>query len=93
MSINPSDPRLPKASTTGPNQVSLPIRTDDIFTGLSVNATLSLEKKHGNADLIRAVNILDIGGPFQVIDPWTLQDPDGRQASFAGKGERLSQRT
>ena len=84
MSINPSDPRLPKASTTGPNQVSLPIRTEDIFTGLSVNATLSLEKKHGNADLIRAVNILDIGGPFQVIDPWTLQDPDGRHLINAG---------
>ena len=84
MSVNPSDLYLRTTNTTNPNQVPLPIRTEDLATGLSVNTTLDLEKQHGNADLIRAVSILGIGGPFRVIDPWTLEDPDGHQLINAG---------
>ena len=35
------------------------------------------EMAHGNRDLIRALQIAGIAGPFKTVDPWRLQDEKG----------------
>jgi putrescine aminotransferase len=84
MTKEPSGCNLPKESTASAGRASLPIQTQDLISGLTVGQTLDLEKKHGNADLIRALDILGIGGPFRVVNPWTLEDPNGLSLINAG---------
>lgn len=46
--------------------------------------TIAKERAHGNGDLIRALEIAGIAGPFRVVDPWRLEDADGRTLINAG---------
>ncbi len=54
-----------------------PITTDEVFAGLSAQTVLELERDHGNTDLIRAVEYARLAGPFSVVSPWELEDPEG----------------
>lgn len=56
-----------------------PITTDDVFTGLDAQTVLHLEKQYGNTDLIRAVEYAQVAGPFKVVTPWELEDPQGNR--------------
>lgn len=60
------------------------MRTEDVFSGLSPRQTVDLELRHGNGDLIRALDILGIGGPLHVKSPWELEDERGRHLIHAG---------
>ena len=62
---------------------SLPIHSQDVL-GKDFPRTLELELKHGNGDLIKVLNILGIVGPFKVLNPWELQDEEGRHLINAG---------
>lgn len=62
----------------------LPISVSDVLTGLSPQRTVELETLHGNGDLIKVLDILGIGGPFQVLSPWELEDEQGRHLINAG---------
>ncbi len=61
----------------------LPIKSQDVL-GKDFPRTLELELKHGNGDLIKILNILGIAGPFKVLNPWELQDEEGRHLINAG---------
>ena len=45
---------------------------------------LGLEKAHGNADLVRILEVLGIAGPFEVLNPWELRDERGQHLINAG---------
>jgi len=45
--------------------------------GASAQTVLELERDHGNTDLIRAVEYARLAGPFSVVSPWELEDPEG----------------
>lgn len=45
---------------------------------------LTLEKTHGNADLIKLLEILGIAGPFARLSAWELQDEKGQHLINAG---------
>lgn len=64
--------------------IQLPIRSQDVLEGLSAKRSLELEQLYGNGDLIRALNILGISGPFKVQSPWELEDELGRHLINAG---------
>ncbi len=64
-------------------KTSLPVHSSDLLT-FSPERTLDLELRHGNADLIKVLNILGIGGPFKVTSPWELEDEQGRHLINAG---------
>jgi acetylornithine/succinyldiaminopimelate/putrescine aminotransferase len=63
---------------------------------LSINAQDVLEERYsgrdaqrdeflyGNEDLIRALEALGISGPFNMLTPWEMQDPDGHRTINAG---------
>ena len=53
-----------------------PIGCDDVFTGLSKQIVFDLEKQYGNTDLIRALEYAHMAGPFKVVSPWELEDPN-----------------
>lgn len=61
----------------------LPIQSQNVL-GTDFPRTLELELKYGNGDLIQLLHILGIAGPFKVINPWELQDSDGRHLINAG---------
>src|SRR5690554_129331 len=63
---------------------SLPISTRDVLQGLKPGRTVEIETTHGNADLIRVLDILGIGGPFRTTSPWELEDERGRHLLHAG---------
>ena len=63
---------------------SLPISTRDVLQGLKPGRTVQIETTHGNADLIRVLDILGIGGPFRTTSPWELEDERGRHLLHAG---------
>ncbi len=58
------------------------ITTDEVLAGLP--GATELEARHGNGDLIRALDILGIAGPFEVTSPWELEDETGRHLINAG---------
>jgi putrescine aminotransferase len=65
--------------------LSLPVRSDDLLgddlPGPSAAEVRALERRYGNSDLMRA---LEIAGPFEVLSPWELRAPDGRHLINAG---------
>ncbi len=63
---------------------SLPISSQEVMDGLAPGRTVEIESVHGNADLIRVLDILGIGGPFRSTSPWELEDEHGRHLLHAG---------
>ena len=53
------------------------IKASDVLKGLSKQTVFELEKKHGNRDLIRAIDYAHLSGPFEAVSPWELADEDG----------------
>jgi acetylornithine/succinyldiaminopimelate/putrescine aminotransferase len=54
------------------------IRTDDVLHGsLGFQEAVQFEIQFGNADLIRAVKVLGMAGPFEAVSPWELEDERG----------------
>lgn len=53
------------------------ITTEEVFAGLQAPLVFELEHQYGNTDLIRAIQYARLAGPFKVVSPWELQDPDG----------------
>ncbi|WP_293911617.1 aminotransferase class III-fold pyridoxal phosphate-dependent enzyme [Deinococcus sp.] len=73
--ISAPTPRLTAVPTAGGF-----IRADDVLSGkLSASQATELEKQYGNGKLIRLLEVVGAGGPFKVLSPWTLEDPEGRQ--------------
>lgn len=62
----------------------LPIATEQVFDGLGSPAIHALERKHGNGELIRVLEALDIAGPFRRLSPWEIEDETGRHLIHAG---------
>ena len=63
---------------------SLPVASGDVLAGFSPERTVELELAHGNGDLIKVLDVLGIGGPFQTESPWELRDERGRHLINAG---------
>ena len=84
MTLSRRDQALSPRTSAGSSLDPLPIRSEELLTGWSASRSLEYEKRHGNSDLIRAVDILGIGGPFRVVNPWVLEDPKGRRLINAG---------
>ncbi|MDT3681428.1 MAG: aminotransferase class III-fold pyridoxal phosphate-dependent enzyme [Truepera sp.] len=62
----------------------LPVSVVDLLKSAAGTPTLDLETKHGNGDLLRVLDILGIAGPFRVLNPWELEDAQGRHLIHAG---------
>jgi len=62
----------------------LPISTAEVFEGLPPARTRSLERTHGNGELIRVLEALGVAGPFRRVSPWELEDEKGRHLIHAG---------
>lgn len=64
----------------------LPVATTDLVGDGAGRAlpVLELESRHGNADLMRILDILGIAGPFKVLSPWELEDDGGHHLIHAG---------
>lgn len=75
--------RTPDPKRVGPH-LRLPVRTTDVLDGMSGRDTLTLEKRHGNGDLIDLLDVLGIGGPFRIESPWELRDADDRHLIHGG---------
>ncbi len=58
--------------------------TEQIFADSDASDALATELAFGNSDLIRALKIGHIAGPFKVVNPWELQDKDGAVRINAG---------
>jgi acetylornithine/succinyldiaminopimelate/putrescine aminotransferase len=52
--------------------------------GLAPARTRALERRHGNGELVRVLETLDIAGPFRRVSPWELEDEKGRHLIHAG---------
>lgn len=63
---------------------ALPLSTTDLLEAPGAVKALQLETAHGNADLLKLLDILGLAGPFKVISPWELEDPEGRHLIHAG---------
>ncbi len=48
-----------------------------VLENLQASDAVALELAHGNSDLIKALKISDIAGPYKVVDPWQLEDEKG----------------
>ncbi len=55
-----------------------------ILEASSPGDVVAMEQAHGNGDLIKALKIAGIAGPFKVVDPWRLQDESGEIRINAG---------
>jgi acetylornithine/succinyldiaminopimelate/putrescine aminotransferase len=54
------------------------ISSDDVLQGrLDSRRAVQLEIDFGNADLIQAMQALDMAGPFRSVGPWELEDERG----------------
>ena len=62
----------------------LPIATEELFAGLPDRRIHALERRHGNGELVRVLEALDIAGPFRRVSPWELEDASGRHLIHAG---------
>ena len=60
------------------------ISTQDVLQGIPRNTVLEHELRFGNADLIRAIELAGIAGPFKVVSPWELEDTQGVRRIHAG---------
>lgn len=60
------------------------IKSSDLLAGTYDFAPVAVGAKHGNGDLITLVDTLGLGGPFEVVSPWELKDPNGRHLIHAG---------
>lgn len=63
---------------------NLPISSREVLEGLDPGRVVRIETRHGNADLVRVLDILGIGGPFRTLSPWELEDERGRHLLHAG---------
>lgn len=62
----------------------LPVSSGELLAPGATESALQSDIRHGNADLLRILDILGIAGPFEVESPWELRDPDGRHLIHAG---------
>ncbi len=54
------------------------IGTEDILSGkLTPQRAAELDKRYGNADLIEAMSILEMAGPYNAVSPWEIEDEHG----------------
>lgn len=55
------------------------IRADDVLRGsLQAGQVQHLDALHGNQDLIRALTLIGVAGPFTRLSPWEFQDSAGQ---------------
>lgn len=69
---------------TAQRPAGLKVTTRDVLAGLEPRRVVELEVEYGNTDLIRALDILGIAGPFTTVSPWELRDEKGRHLINAG---------
>lgn len=63
----------------------LPINARDVLEErYSAQDALRDEMLYGNEDLIRALEALGIAGPFSMLTPWEMQDPNAHRTINAG---------
>ena len=79
-------PSPARTSSTGSGDaLSLPISASDVlesrYTG---KAALRDEMLHGNPVLMRTLEALGMVGPFTMINPWEMSDPQGHSTINAG---------
>jgi acetylornithine/succinyldiaminopimelate/putrescine aminotransferase len=75
----------PPALRSSPSRLSrLPIASEEVFAGLAPQRVHALERAHGNGELVRVLEALDIAGPFRRLSPWELEDQAGRHLIHAG---------
>lgn len=56
------------------------ISTEEILHDkLDADRAVKLDQAHGNTDLIRAMKLLDMAGPFTQVSPWELEDEHGER--------------
>lgn len=55
-----------------------------VLDNLQTSHVVATEMAHGNGDLIKALKIAGIAGPFKVVDPWRLEDEKGEIRINAG---------
>lgn len=56
------------------------ISAEDVLGGnLGPELAVDLDTRYGNADLIRAMRLLGMAGPFRPVSPWELEDQDGHR--------------
>jgi ornithine--oxo-acid transaminase/putrescine aminotransferase len=60
------------------------ISTGDVLAGKPAQRSVALETAFGNGDLIKALELLGIAGPFTATSPWELRDAEGRHLISAG---------
>ena len=53
------------------------VSSNDVMEELRAGDVLGMELRYGNEDLIRALDVANIAGPFSVVSPWELQDTRG----------------
>src|SRR5690606_25777777 len=75
--------RQPQMTRPAVAPTRLPHSTSELLRG-QVGDALDLETRHGNGDLMRVLDILGIAGPFKVLNPWELEDQEGRHLIRAG---------
>jgi acetylornithine/succinyldiaminopimelate/putrescine aminotransferase len=61
-----------------------PWSSDEVLAGARDDAATATEIASGNGDLVRALEIAGIAGPFRATSPWELADRDGRVRINAG---------
>jgi acetylornithine/succinyldiaminopimelate/putrescine aminotransferase len=68
-----------------PHKISLPISTVDVLDEkMTPGDVMSAELAHGNADLIRVLDICGVAGPFTAVTPWEHVDAKGIRRINAG---------
>jgi acetylornithine/succinyldiaminopimelate/putrescine aminotransferase len=60
------------------------LSVEEVLEGLAPTRTRTLERRHGNGDLVRALELLGVAGPFRRVSPWELEDEKGRHLVHAG---------
>ncbi len=57
---------------------------EQVLNNLQTSHVVANELAHGNGDLIKALKIAGMAGPFKVVDPWQLEDEKGVTRINAG---------
>ena len=60
---------------------------EQVLAGSETGDAVAREIRHGNSDLIRALDMTGMAGPYRAVDPWRLEDlndPDGEALINAG---------